>query len=371
VPDGTEAAVEAALATNVPHRQTIAGRVPTRPRPWLRSVRSALEVVQGRHVRIWLLVVLTAIVLGTAGYVVLFGWDLVDSAYMTVITMTTVGFREVRELVGWPERLWTMLLAVSGVGIIYGSIGIVAEAVIAEASSGRREARRMTEAVAELRGHFILCGYGRVGSTVARELVHAGQRLVVIDILPDSLDDARHDGHLVVQGDATSDETLRLAGVEGARGLVATIDSDANNVYVTLSARSMNPSLFIVGRANAEGSDAKLLQAGANRVVSPYTMAGRRMAELAIRPRVADFIDAALSHGELRFSMEELEVAAGGPLDGRRVSELRDDGIFTLAIVHSEGQYEPNPPPDRALVAGESLVVSGSTERLTALRERA
>ena len=366
----SDEAARAAVATDMPLRRTVGGVVPARPRPWTRAVRGAVEIVQGRHVRIWLLVVLTTVLIGTAGYVVLFGWDLVDSTYMTVITMTTVGFREVRELVGWPERLWTMLLAVSGVGIIYGSIGIVAEAVIAEASSGRREARRMAEAVEALRGHFILCGYGRVGSTVARELVHAGQHIVVIDILPDSLEGARHDGHLVVAGDATADETLRLAGIERARGLVATIDSDANNVYVTLSARSMNPGLFIVGRANAEGSDAKLLQAGANRVVSPYTMAGRRIAELAIRPRVADFIDAALSHGELRFSMEELEVAAGGPLDGRRVADLRDDGIFTLAIVHGEGDYEPNPPPDRVLVAGESLVVSGSTERLGALRER-
>jgi voltage-gated potassium channel len=363
--------VEAAIEPAGPSRETIAGMVPARPRPWAPAVRSALEIIQGRHVRIWLIVVLSTILIGTIGYIVLFRWDLADAAYMTVITMTTVGFREVRELVNWPERAWTMLLAVAGVGIIYGSIGIVAEAVIAEVSSGRREARRMAEAVAQLRGHFILCGYGRVGSTVARELVHGGQRLVVIDILPDSLEHARRDGHLVVEGDATSDETLGLAGLDRARGLVATIDSDANNVYVTLSARALNPKLFIVGRANAEGAEAKLLQAGANRVVSPYTMAGRRMAELAIRPRVADCIDAALSHGELRFSMEELEVAEGGPLTGRSVGQLRDDGIFTLAIVHAEGQYEPNPPPDRILVAGESLVVSGSTERLTGLRERA
>jgi voltage-gated potassium channel len=285
--------------------------------------------------------------------------------------MTTVGFREVRDLVDWPERLWTMLIAVAGVGIIYGSIGIVAEAVVAEASSQRREARRMAQTVAELNGHYILCGYGRVGSTVARELVHAGQRLVVIDIEPASLDRARRDGHLVVEGDATSDETLRLAGIERARGLVATIDSDANNVYVTLSARTMNPGLFVVGRANAEGAEAKLLQAGADRVVSPYTNAGRRMAELAIRPRVADFIDAALSHGNLRFSLEELRIDAGGSLEGTTVGQLLDEGVFTLAIVRGDTDYDPNPGRDRVLAAGESLVVSGPSEQLRALRARA
>jgi voltage-gated potassium channel len=361
---------EAALAPDR-SRQTTIGDVPAGPRTWAHPIRGLIEVVQGRHVRIWLVIVLATIVAGTAGYVVLFRWSLADAAYMTVITMTTVGFREVRELVDWPERAWTMLLAVAGVGIIYGSIGIVAEAVLAEAASGRREARRMAEAVAALRDHYILCGYGRVGSTVATELVHAGARLVVIDIEPSSLERAQRDGHLVVEGDATADATLRLAGIERARGLISTIDSDANNVYVTLSARSLNPLLFIVGRANFAGSDAKLLQAGADRVVSPYTMAGRRIAELAIRPRVADFIDAALSHGELRFSMEELEVAAGGPLDGRLVGDIQGEGVFVLAIVRGERDYEPNPPPDRRLVAGDSLVVSGASEPLRALRERA
>jgi voltage-gated potassium channel len=342
------------------------------PRFRLRSgtLRSISEIVNGRHVRVWLAIIAATALIGAIGYVVLFRWSVLDAAYMTVITMTTVGFREVRELVDWPERVWTMLIAVAGVGIIYGSIGIVAEAVVAEVSSGRREARRMAEIVADLRGHYLLCGYGRVGSTVARELVHAGQRLVVIDIEPASLERARRDGHLVVEGDATSDDTLRKAGIELARGLVATIDSDANNVYVTLSARAMNPGLFVVGRANAEGSEAKLLQAGADRVVSPYTMAGRRMAELAIRPRVADFIDAALSHGNLRFSLEELQIEAGRYLDGKTVGELLDDGVFTLAVVHGATDYEPNPARDRVLAPGESLVVSGSTERLRALRDR-
>jgi voltage-gated potassium channel len=343
-------------------------RAAPRPRPWSRAARNVVEIVQGRHVRIWLLVVLATAVIGSIGYVVLFGWSVRDAVFMTVITMTTVGFREVRELIDWPERIWTMLLAIGGVAIIYGTIGIVAEAVLAEASSGRREARRMAEQVAALNRHYILCGYGRVGSTVARELVHGGHPLVVIDIEAESLARAAADGHLVVQGDATSDATLRLAGIERARGLVTTIDTDANNVYVTLSARSLNPDLFIVARANAEGSEAKLEQAGANRIVSPYTMAGRRIAELAIRPHVADFIDAALSHGELSVSMEQVEVVAGGPLEGRTVGDLRDEAIFTLAIVPGNGRYEANPATDRVLRVGESLVVSGSTERLAELR---
>ena len=361
----------AAVVPDIPGQGTVGGDALARHRPWVRTARGLVEVMRGRHVQVWLAIVVATIVVGTAGYVALFGWGTSDAVYMTVITMTTVGFREVRELADLPERAWTMFLAIAGVGIIYGTVGIVAEAVLAEAASGRREERRMAEAVANLRNHYILCGYGRVGSTVARELVHAGQRLVIIDIEPASLESARHDGHLVVQGDATADETLLLAGVERARGLVSTIDSDANNVYVTLSARAINPALFIVGRANAAGSEAKLLQAGADRVVSPYTMAGRRIAELAIRPRVADFIDAALSHGELRFSIEELEVAADGPLDGRLVRDLQQEGVFTLAIVRGDRDYEPNPPPDRPLAAGDSLVVSGATEPLRALRERA
>ncbi|HLO36679.1 MAG TPA: potassium channel protein, partial [Candidatus Deferrimicrobium sp.] len=333
-------------------------------------IRNLAGILGGRHVRIWLGIIAATAVVGTVGYVLLFGWSLVDAAFMTVITMTTVGFREVRELVDWPDRLWTMAIAIAGVGIIYGSIGIVAEAVVAEASSARREARRMAEAVADLTGHYILCGYGRVGSTVARELVDAGLRIVVVDLQAASLARARRDGHLVVEGDATADATLREAGIEQARGLVATTDSDANNVYVVLSARAINPRLFVVARANAEGSEAKLAQAGADRVVSPYTMAGRQVAALAVRPRVVDFIDAALSHGELRFSIEEIEITPDGPLAGRTVGQLRDEGVFSLAIVRGDADYEANPPTERVLAAGDTLVVSGSTQRMTALRER-
>ncbi len=336
-----------------------------------RAAHAFSEAIRGRHVRTWVAVVVAASVVGTLGYVLLFRWSISDAAYMTVMTMTTVGFREVRELTDLPQRLWTMTLAIAGVAIIFGSIGIVAETILSEAASGRREARQMREAVEALRDHYIVCGYGRVGSTVARELVGSGQQLVVIDILPASLERAAADGHLVVEGDATDDATLVAAGLAHARGLVTTIDSDANNVYVTLSARAMRDSLFIVARANAQGSDAKLLQAGANRVVSPYTMAGRRIAELASRPRVVDFIDAALSHGNLSFSLEEIEVHADSPLLGVTVGNLGADGVVTLAILQRDGAYEANPGADRALGAGESVIASGSTEALAALRARA
>jgi len=332
------------------------------------SVTRRPESVVPRHVRSWIAAVLLTAGLGTAGYMVLEGWNLSDSLYMAVITLTTVGFREVQEM-DTAGRLLTMVLAVAGVAIIFGTVGIVAEAVLAEAASGKREARFMRRSVEALHDHFIVCGYGRVGSMVARELVRDGHDVVVIDIRPESLATAAGDGLLTVAGDGTTDAVLRQAGVEQARGLVSSIDSDANNVYVTLSARALNPELFIVARAGAVGADLKLLQAGANRVVSPYTMAGRRIAELALRPRVVEFIDAAMSRGELAFTMEEVEVRDGGPLLGRSVGELRARGVFTLAVVQAAGGYQANPGDDRVLAAGEHIIVSGSAGVLHDLAE--
>jgi voltage-gated potassium channel len=335
-----------------------------------RAVRPRRGPQVGRHVRLWLGAVVATVVIGTLGYIVLLGWDLSDALYMTVISLTTTGYREVQPLDDL-GRAWTGLVSIAGVAIIFGTVGIVAETVLSEFGSGRREARRMQETVSALSGHFVVCGYGRVGGTVARELVHAGYRPVVIDVLAASIDRARADGHLVVEGDATQDATLVSAGVLKARCLITTIDSDANNVYVTLSARALNPGLFIVARANLEGSDAKLAQAGADRVVSPYTRAGRQIAELAIRPRVADYIDAALSHGELAFSIEELTVVAGGPLVGRSVGELRDLGVFALAIVRGERDYVANPPTDHHLGEGETIIATGSVQTLRAIAARA
>jgi len=322
------------------------------------------------HVRLWLVAVAVVVAAGTAGYILIESWGAWDSLYMTVITVTTVGFREVHPL-DTAGQAWTMVLAVSGVGLIFALVGIVAEAMVVEVTSGKREARRMTREIDALRDHYVLCGFGRVGSTVARQLRHEGVPVVIIDDIPESLERARRDGFLAVAGDATDDATLRAAGLERARGIITTVDSDAVNIYVILSARAINPDLFVVARANQAGAEARLIRAGANRVVSPYGMAGHRLAGLALRPRVVDFVDAALSHGDLAFALEEVTATGGGSVVGRTVGDLRDQGIFTLAVVRESGEYEANPGPDRSLAADESLIVSGSAAVLAWLREHA
>lgn len=316
----------------------------------------------------WSAAVVGLALVGSLGYMLIEGWNFLDSLYMAVTTMTTVGFREVHEL-DWPGRIWTMFMALSAIGVIFGTVGVVAENVMADVASGRRRAKRMKRMIDQLSDHFVVCGFGRVGSMVAHELEADGHEVVVIDVREDSLQRAEEAGYLVVHGDGASDDVLRRAGVERAKGLVAAIDSDAQNVYVTLTARSLNPRLFIVGRAGADTVIHKLIQAGADRAVLPYTMAGRRIVNLALKPGVVEFIDAALTRGDMAFSMEEVAAEAGGALAGRTIGELRSRGVLTLAVLHAPGEYEPNPPDGRTVQAGERLIVSGATavlERLAA-----
>ncbi len=310
----------------------------------------------------WSLVCLVALI-GTLGYMLVEHWGFLDALYMSVITLTTTGFKEVHPL-GRGGELWTILLSVAAIGIIFGTVGVAAEVVLAEVVSGRWQGGRMQRKIENLHDHVIVCGYGRVGSHVARELRAEGEDVVVIDVRPDSLTRAADAGFLHVVGDGTSDAVLSAAGVRRARALVTCIDSDPENVYVTLTARSLNPDIYIVGRASTRDVVSKLEQAGADRAVSPYTMAARRMVELTLRPGVVEFIDSALSRGNLEFSMEEIRVEAGHPLAGQTVGALRARGIFTLAIMRARGDYEVNPSDERLLKDGENLIVTGSATLL-------
>lgn len=334
---------------------------PRRQRRWLWAPHSPVG-----YVVLWIVSVAAVALVGALGYILIEGWNFGDAIYMSVLTLTTVGFKELHALSG-AGRAWTMLLSVTAIGIIFGTVGVVAENLMSAATSGKREARRMQKRIDALTGHFIVCGFGRVGSQVAWELAEQGNDVVITDAgHEDSLERAVESGYLVVKGNGASDEVLRSAGVERARGLVAAIDSDPENVYVTLTARALNPRLFIVARATSDDVLAKLRQAGADRAVSPYTMAGHRIAGLALRPAVVDFIDAALNRVDLGFSIEELGVMPGR-LAGSTVSEARARGLFVLAIRHSDGRYEPNPADGRRLEVGQSLIVSGTIEALRAV----
>ncbi len=323
-----------------------------------------------RNIALWIGACSIVAFIGAFGYMIIEGWGLFDSLYMSVITLATVGFKEVHPM-DRGGQVWTMLLSVAAVAIIFGPVGIAAGNAVAEGPSGRREARRMERIIAAMSQHFIVCGFGRVGSYVARELRADGKDVVIIDVDQSSLERAKDDGFPIMPGDGASDDVLIAAGVQRARALISAIDSDANSVFVTLTARSLNPDLFIVGRAGARSVMSKLEQAGADRAVSPYVMAGRQIVELALRPGVIDFIDTALGRGDLSFSMEELSLPADSSLVGQSVGDLRKRGIFTLAIKHGPGDYEPNPGDDRPLVAGEGLIVSGDTQVLHALNDEA
>ncbi|HYZ17290.1 MAG TPA: potassium channel family protein, partial [Candidatus Acidoferrum sp.] len=234
------------------------------------------------------------LVVGTAGFVVIERWSWFDAFYMTVSTITTIGGGEPRPL-GTGGKWWTIIVVAVGFGVLtytlLALVGYVIEGQLGEVFEQRRIRRR----VARMTGHFILCGYGRVGREIAEEFADERIEFVVVDSNPASLERAVAEGHPVVHGDAANVETLKAAGVERARGLVTAVDSDADNIYVTLSARVLKPDLFIVARANAGDAEPKLRLAGANRVASPYTIGGRRLASLAMRPTAVEFVDIVLS----------------------------------------------------------------------------
>lgn len=340
---------------------------PGRGRPW----RALTHDPALRMIVVWMALMALITLVSALGYRWLeTGWSFFDSLYMAVNVLATVGFGSEHTLDG-PGKVWTILVSFVSVGFVFGTVGVMAEALLQRAASRNRKGRRMQKRVDRLQGHFIVCGYGRVGSMVSRELTADGYDVVVIDIDPDSVTRAAEEGILTVPGTATADETLLNAGVVRARGLVACVDSDPDNVFVVLTARSLNPDLFIVGRASSKEVVAKLQQAGADRAVSPYVMGGRRMAQLAVRPAVVDFIDAAMSNTELDFSIEEVPVGRDSRLIGMTVGELRVKGIFTLAILKESKRYDHRPPDERPIEEGDHLIVSGASEALRALENQA
>jgi voltage-gated potassium channel len=313
-------------------------------------------------------ILLAAVVaLGTLGYAKLEGWTWFDALYMTVMTITTVGGNGPTPLDVPGKWLTIGVVAVGFAVLTYTVLRLVAYMVEGRLESLMGE-RRLRRRIAKMQGHYILCGYGRVGSEIAHAFTEERRPFVVIDIREDSLERAAADGHSIVQGDAAETETLRAAGVERAIGLVAAVDSDEKNIYVTLSARVLNPQLLIVARANRENAEEKLRLAGANRIISPYTIGGRRMASLAMRPTAVEFVDTVLSASNGELVLEDLSVNDASKWRGRTLGELisAETSIIALAVKRG-GRMTFRPQLDMRLESGDEIVVAGRPEDMRAL----
>ncbi|MFC2012018.1 potassium channel family protein [Chloroflexota bacterium] len=320
-----------------------------------------------RTVLFGLFILASIIVLGAIGYIFIEGWSFFDSLYMTIITISTVGYSEIHPL-STGGRLFSIFLIVGGVGgALYTLTGIIqymAEGNIV-ATWGRR---RMRNKIQQLKNHFILCGYGRVGEEVANIFKEEDTPFVIIDNRSDCLARAEQAGYLYMEGDATSDEVLKEAGIENARGLVAALGTDAENTYVTLSARGLYPTLFITARASDAEAETKLKRAGANRIVSPNNIGARRMAMLALRPAVTDFIDTVTRRRGPELQLENVVVTSDSTLAGLTVDDVRQcSRSNVLAFTKKTGRLLANPSGDEKIDVGDSLIIMGTSEQLTSL----
>jgi len=317
---------------------------------------------------VWSIGALMAIVvIGTIGYEVIEGWGFLDSIYMTITTITTVGFREVHPLSD-AGRIFSIIIIIGGVGgalyVLTNIMGYILEGQFG-LTMGRR---RMKNRIARLKEHFILCGYGRVGQGIAQVFSEEGTPFVIIANDEQHIAKAEKEGYLCLFGDATSDEVLKEAGIERAHGLVSAVGSDTDNTFITLSAREMRPDLFIEARSSSPESEGKLRRAGADRVISPHAIGGRRMAMLALRPAVVDFIDTVAYGRGRQLELENVDVGSGSSLVGRTMEQARSkDGITVLAMKKKSGKLLANPPGEEIIEDGDRLIVIGTKGRLAAL----
>jgi voltage-gated potassium channel len=305
---------------------------------------------------------------GVAGYVVIEGWGVFDALYMTVISLATVGFEEVHPL-SPAGRVFTVLLILGGVVSVGVALSIGSQIVLEgqfEKVMGRRKVERE---IGRLKDHYIVCGYGRMGRVISREFAKKPVPFVVVEGDPAIFQQIDPEV-LAIQGNATEDGVLRRAGIERARGLVSVVSSDADNVYIVLTATGIRPDLYIVARAGEEGSEHKLLRAGASKVVSPYAIGGTGIANAILRPAVVDFIDLVTRREHLELQMEEVLVARASTLAGRTVLEtgLRQQyGVIVVAVRKLDDRMDFNPAPEYRIEPGDRLIVLGAGAKLEAL----
>ena len=302
---------------------------------------------------------------GTLGYWIV-GLSPLDALYQTVTTVSTVGFRELYPHTTGP-KVFTIVLILVGVGTVLYAFGVILEAVIEGDLLDIWGRHRMDNRIGQLADHVIVCGFGRVGRAVTRHLAAGNEQFVVVDQDAQRLDGS---GYLTIVGDATDDDVLRQAGIERARALVAATSTDTVNVYLSLSGRALRPDLFIVARARDSESEPKLVRAGADRVINPQGIGGRRVAAMLMQPHVSEFLDVVTHGDEIEFRLGEVTLGQGSSLAGRslRDAKLREDtGALVLALRAADGQFQTNPSPDTLISDGDVLIAIGTEAQLESL----
>ncbi len=317
-----------------------------------------------------ILLFLGVLLIGTAGYRTIERWSLLDSAYMTIITLSSVGFGEIQPL-SPPGRLFTISLILMGLLSIGYIVNRFTEAIVQGYFQDSLRSRRKRRVIKKLRNHYILCGYGRAGRHVAHEFAEEQVPFIVVDPQPEAILDAKQRGYLTYQGDATLDQTLIAVGIQDANCIVAAMPSDSDNLYTVLSAKALRPGLRTIARANTEEAVIKMQRAGADAVISPYITGGKRLAAAALRPQVMDFVDGIGLGGDRSFYLEEVVIHAQDcPYVNQelRETDLRSrSSALILAIRRTEGELIPGPTGETRLLDGDLLICMGTAEQLRTL----
>jgi len=308
---------------------------------------------------------------GTAGYMLVEGWNVWDAFYMTVTTVATVGYGEIHPL-SPRGRLFTVALIFGGVGTALYTVTLLATMIVEGGLHRRLEQRRAARMLEHIKDHFIVCGYGRIGSIIAAELHQQGVPLAVIERDPERVRQAVDRGWLAVEADASREEVLAKAGIHRARGLITAVGTDAENVFTVLTARVMRPDLFIIARVESDDAEHKLRRAGADRVISPYQIGATQMVQTALRPAVVDFFHLATSSDRLDLSMEQVHIKDDSPLANQTIVDAgirQRFGVIVVGIKRAGGGMDFNPPPEAVMRSGDELVVLGRTESVKALEK--
>jgi len=328
-----------------------------------------LKSVGLRRFVLALLALVGVLVMGTLGYHY-FGEGWLASFYRSLVAVSLSGFDSAPDTN--PERILTIVMILLGVAIFLYVAGAIAEAIARGLVTGAWQERRRRLTIEGMHNHFIICGYGRVGRRAAREFSESGEPYVVVDFHEDALEAARRNGDAIVEGSGTEDSNLIAAGIERARGLVASADSDVDNLYITLSARATHPDLLIVARASDDDAAKKLRMAGADRIVQPYSTAGREMAKLVLKPQVAAYLDVASTTGATEMQFEEIVVTASCQHVGETIGELRVravTGAMIIAVRKADGSFDTTPSSSLSLDADDIIIGVGTAAELRALEE--